>query len=308
VVPLGSVTNASRTVSYVVIKVLRYDDVAMVDLRVQDMELVVDLRGTPPWVPTPPPDEEPPAIADDGTHSRPMSDTSTGVKIEESSRYHESRWIVTNFWPELLCQLFDDFFDTLLRFAVNLLGSVRVLLNDVSDWVNSLAQSLSEVDLFFSVCANFRPSLLVWQSAYFAGYTCDTLRVSGAGLGAAAGAAVAAAALSLLFFASIELWVQGAISIGVSYGEMLEMYLVFFIVLVVTAFSPVTSFLWSVGCMRAGFDAAMKAAYLLRPAMDSSIGTWHPVLGLARIVFILLTVGYFLWRIDFYRDLRNATA
>ncbi|NWF96773.1 MAG: hypothetical protein HXY34_11585 [Candidatus Thorarchaeota archaeon] len=109
-VTLGPVTNASRIVSYVVIRVLRYDDVAMVDLRVQDMELVVDLRGTLPWVPAPPPDEEPVGQPGDGTTTGSADEKPGLAGIVESALAVVGEVVqvyLTGWWP--LVHLVIDF-------------------------------------------------------------------------------------------------------------------------------------------------------------------------------------------------------
>ncbi len=67
VVTLGASTNASRIVSYLVVRVERYCAQPMVDMRTQDITLTVDLRGTPPWVPEQLASEEPVPVESDGT-------------------------------------------------------------------------------------------------------------------------------------------------------------------------------------------------------------------------------------------------
>ncbi|NWF96781.1 MAG: DUF2341 domain-containing protein [Candidatus Thorarchaeota archaeon] len=125
VVTLGAVTNASRIVSYLVIKVLRYDDVAMVDMRVQDMELVVDLRGTPPWVPTPPPDEAPPNGTGDGTLGGKTDSESSLLGIVQGVFANIAACVHAFFtwpWPELhLC------------FSQTVLGSSLLIIHIVMD-------------------------------------------------------------------------------------------------------------------------------------------------------------------------------
>ncbi|NWF96918.1 MAG: hypothetical protein HXY34_12320 [Candidatus Thorarchaeota archaeon] len=134
VVTLGAVTNASRIVSYLVIRVLRYDDVAMVDLRVQDMELVVDLRGTPQWVPAPPPDEEAVGVECDGTKTG-LSDNGCGEQVLSVEAIGdailgaiEAVWNLVCFWPVLFISLIGEYYGSLfdILVTVDFIGSTKV--------------------------------------------------------------------------------------------------------------------------------------------------------------------------------------
>ncbi|NWF96868.1 MAG: hypothetical protein HXY34_12070 [Candidatus Thorarchaeota archaeon] len=134
-------TNASRIVSYVVIRVLRYDDVAMVDLRVQDMDLVVDMRGTLPWVPAPPPDEEPEPVAEsDGTFS-PTTKTlgeSDVILTTAFEKLVKCWW--TSGWPELHLVVLSpvNLALELVHITFSLLELVTVQVLDFFEWLQDL--------------------------------------------------------------------------------------------------------------------------------------------------------------------------
>ncbi len=131
--------------------------------------------------------------------------------------------------------------------------------------------------------------------AFFAWFTFDTLRSSGAGLVACAGAGGVATGLSLAFFAAVEAIATSALALGVSHDQILEFYAVTFAALVVNLLIPLKK--WPTTFIRWAFDLALFATDMTK------VGTWNPVLRVARILFILTSLAYVLCRIDYYHDI-----
>ncbi len=147
VVTLGAVANASRIVSYLVIQTQRYDNRALLDMRVHEISVLVNVRATPPWMPETPPDEEPPALGgDDGTYNGhgTVSDKQ-GFDLDLVKALQQLVliwWECVFYWPALHFVLTNPteglLSGCLLHFSVDLLGQVSIVYIFVISFVLSL--------------------------------------------------------------------------------------------------------------------------------------------------------------------------
>jgi hypothetical protein len=99
-VTLASAYNASRIISYLVIRTERFADDQLLDMRVHDIDVAVNLRATLPWVPEPPKNEEPQPVAYGGSSvSVPSAVPEVDNTINVAGATTSVWW--TGWWPVL---------------------------------------------------------------------------------------------------------------------------------------------------------------------------------------------------------------
>jgi len=298
---LGTVDNPYRLIKYVVVNPQRSGDLPMVDLRLYQLSVVSGFRVptedpvefTAPLQATPEEDSDMlSTLLDDANTDQ------TEMSLENSRAYYWCDWDSSSFWPQLLVGLFDfvsGLLNTMVSFCIDLLGHIVVFCNTIADCFLTLVDVFAEVDILFSIGNEFATFLTLWEAAYFAWFTFDVLRASMAGLTACAGAALAAVALSLCFYIVIEAWVSYWISVGASIQKVIEYFAVMFVVFCINNVLPFTD--WSTTFTRWGFKLALCTTNML------SVGTWNVVWGVGRILFILSTLAYLIYKINYYHDL-----
>ncbi|MDF1539463.1 MAG: hypothetical protein P1Q69_11235 [Candidatus Thorarchaeota archaeon] len=101
---LAEVDNPERVIMYLVVTAQAYDDYALLDMRIHDINIETNVRTAPPDMEEPPPGEDPLPTVYDGTDSGVSTNSAEQMHDDAANTANEhitSNWILINFWPVL---------------------------------------------------------------------------------------------------------------------------------------------------------------------------------------------------------------
>lgn len=296
VVTLAEVDNPERVIMYLVVTVQRYDHYDLLDMRIHDINLRVNVRTAPPDQQEPPPSEDPLPVKYDGTTLGPKDapDVEGGVNtgtIMAASLYIIT-WILEMGWPILVIKLLGESSHVIVELGLSLLSFISVrqcaILSFLENLMGGLFSISSILNVFLATLVIPRISILWWLALY-AWHAFDTLRNSGVGLAASAGAFLGASALTMGFLCAWHSYVVGVKAVAGT-AEAAELYAGMFIFLIQAIFFKNQYINADIADM--GIQLALLAANFVAPNFMNNMLEWNPVFGIGTIVFKFVTLAF----------------
>jgi hypothetical protein len=150
VITLATADSPERVIMYLVVTAQAYDGYGLLDMRIHDINIRVNVRTTPPNIEEPPPGEDPSPVVYDGAPTAPDSAPKGGKQNADDTlslftAALEVFWQLVNWWPRLFFRLIDEIhsaFNVLV--STDFFGDMQVHTLSI---VSSIENEASEAEL-----------------------------------------------------------------------------------------------------------------------------------------------------------------